>query len=365
GQGNLGDEAILKALLQEFSKFPNIKVVVFSSNPKQVFITHRVRSVQSQGRWSLLRRIWEIKTSDLFILGGGGLLKDYGNDSSNIKRWLRLLRFAKRLSVKTALCAVGVENIRYDESKKLIRDALDEVNLVTVRDRNSKDILIDIGVTNEVTVVTDPAVLLANINASKKIKDISMPPKVIICIRHWFDKGFYIEKPEINENFMWSLGATADFLVQQYNAEIDFIPFRTTSYDDDRIVAKQVVSYIKHKDGTHIHSHVPGVDEYIEMAKQSSLVIGMRLHSLILGTSVGVPVIGLAYMPKVKAYMGSIDQSEYCLDLETITSEKLIGLIESIFKNYDTHSKEIVSEVSKLRKVAKRSIAEMVELARR
>jgi polysaccharide pyruvyl transferase CsaB len=363
GEGNLGDEAILKAILQEFSKFPGIEVILFSSNPKQVSITHGVRCVHSQGRRSLLRRIGEIKISDLFILGGGGLLKDYGSNSSNLKGWLRLLRLAKRLKVKTALCAVGVENIRYDESRKLLRDALDKVDLITVRDRNSKDILIDIGVTNEVKVVTDPAVLLANIDASKKIKDISMPPKVIICVRHWFDKGFYIEKSEINENFMRSLSVAADFLVQQYNAEIDFIPFRTTSYDDDRIAAKQVVSYMKHKDRTHIHSHAPGVDEYIEMAKQSSLVIGMRLHSLILGTSVGVPVIGLAYMPKVKGYMDSIGQSEYSLNLETITSEKLISLIESIFKNYDMHSKEIVSEVSKLRKVATKSIKEIVELA--
>ena len=364
GQGNLGDEAILKALLQEFNKFPSIKLVVFSSNPKQVSLTHGVRSVNSLRRRSFLRIIWELKTSNLFILGGGGLLKDYGSDSSSLEEWLRLLRLAKRLNVKTALCAIGVENIRYAESRKLIRDALDKVDLITVRDRNSKDILIDIGVAKEVKVVTDPAVLLANINASE-IKDISMPPKVIICVRHWFDKGFYIEKPEINENFIRSLSVAADFLIEHYNAKIDFIPFRTISYDNDRIVAKQVVSYMKHKDRIHIHSRAPDVDEFIEIAKQSSLVIGMRLHSLILATSVGVPVIGLEYMPKVKAYMDSISQSKCSLDLETITSEKLIRLIEDIFENYDINSKKILSEVAKLQKVAKRSIMEMVELARR
>jgi len=364
GQGNLGDEAILKALLQEFSKFSDIKVVVFSSNPKQVSKMHGVRSVHSQRRSSLLRRIWEIKTSNLFILGGGGLLKDYGHDSSSLKTWLRLLNLANKLNIKTVLCAIGVENIRYDESRKLLKDALDKVDLITVRDRNSKDILIDIGVKNEVKIVTDPVVLLANINTSK-IKDIVMVPQIIICVRHWFDKGFYIEKSEINENFILSLSIAADFLVEQYNANIEFIPLRTTSYDDDRIVAKQVVSYMSHKDRTHIHSRVPAVNDFIEIAKQSSLVIGMRLHSLILGTTIGVPVIGLVYMPKVRGYMDSIGQSEYSLDLETITDEKLIYLIENIFKNYDVHSNEIVSEISKLQMVARESIVGMVELARR
>lgn len=362
GHGNLGDEAILKALLQEFGKFSNIKVVVFSRNPKQVSATHGVGCLPERGRWSVLRRIWKIKMSDLFVLGGGGLLKDYGKDSSDVRRWLGLLQLAKRLNVKTALLAVGVENIRYDESRKIIKNVLDKVNLITVRDHISKDVLMDVGIANEIKVVTDPAVLLANSNAGG-IKEFTSSPKVIICVRHWFDKGFYIEKPEINENFLRSLSVAADFLIEHYNAKIEFIPFRTTSYDDDRIVAKHVVSYMKHKDRTFLHSRAPDVDEFIEMVKQSSLVIGMRLHSLILATSVGVPVIGLAYMPKVEGYMDSIGQREYSLDLETITSEKLIGLIESIFKNYYMHSKEIVSEVSKLRKVAKKSIKEIVELA--
>ena len=362
GQGNLGDETILKALLQEFSKFSDIKVVVFSSKPKQVSITHGVRSVHSKGRRSILRRIWEIKTSDLFILGGGGLLKDYGNDSSSLKEWLRLLKFAQRLNIKTALCAVGVENIRYDESRKLIKDALDKVDLITVRDCSSRDILRDIGVTNEIKVVSDLVVLLTSTNADK-IKDNLISSKVIICIRHWLSKGFYIEKPEVNENFIQSLSTTADFLIEHYNTKIDFIPFRTTSYDDDRIVAKQVVSYMKHKDKIHIHSSVPEIDEFIEIVRQSSLVIGMRLHSLILGTSIGVPVIGLEYMPKVKEYMKSIKQSEYSLDLETITSEKLINKILITFERYKERSQVISLEVSRLKKLASTNIEDLIELA--
>jgi len=363
GHGNLGDEAILKALLQEFNKFSNIKLVVFSDNPKQVSMMHGVKSVHSRGRRSVLRRIWEIKTSDLFILGGGGLLKDYGNNSSNIEKWLRLLQLAEKLKVKTALCAIGVENIRYDNSKILLKNALDKANLITVRDRNSKDILKDIGVRNEIKVVTDPSVLLTYIDTSK-VKDISTPPKVIICVRHWFDKGFYIEKPALNENFIRSLSIAADFLVENYKAIIDFIPMRTTDYDDDRVVSNQVLSSMKHKDGVNIHSRVLEVDEFIEMAEQSSLVIGMRLHSLILGASAGVPVVGFEYMPKVKAFMDSINQGDYSLGLEAVTSDKLIGLIEDTFERYNTRCKTIRAEVFKQQKIIRNSIAELIALAK-
>lgn len=362
GQGNLGDEAILKALLQEFNKCSNMKVVVFSDNPKQVSVKHGVKSVPSIGRRSVLRRIWEIKTSDLFILGGGGLLKDYGNNSLNLEKWLKLLRLAEKFKVKTALCAIGIENICYNDSKILLKDTLDKVDLITVRDHNSKDILKDIGVRNEIKVVTDPSVLLTSVDPGKT-KVIPTPPKVIICVRHWYNKGFYIEKPEINENFIRSLSTAADFLVEQYNATIDLIPMRTTHYDDDRVVSNQVLSYMKHKDGVHIHSRAPEVDEFIEMAKQSSLIIGMRLHSIILGASAGVPVIGLEYMPKVKAFMDSINQSDYSFGLEVMTSDKLVGLIEDTFKRYNTRCKAICLEVSKLQKIIRKSISELIALA--
>jgi polysaccharide pyruvyl transferase CsaB len=365
GEGNLGDEAILKALLQEFSKFSNIKVVVFSGNPKQVSIMHGVKSVHSHGRRSLLRRIWEINTSDLFILGGGGLLKDYGDDSTNVKRWLGLLRLAKRLKVKTTLYAMGIENIRYDSSKELLREALDKVKLITVRDDSSRDILRDIGTTGEVKVTTDPALLLADtsVREIEGASVLSKSPRIMICVRHWFDKGFYIENPEANENFLRSLGIAADFIAERYGGSIDFIPMRVALYDDDRTAAKQVASYMTHKASTRIYPLVPDVDEFIKIVRQYSLVIGMRLHPLILATAVGVPVIGLEYMPKVKAYMKSINQGEYSLALDSITSDKLISLIENTLDKRSIRSKLILSEVCRLQKIAQDNIAELVELA--
>ncbi len=121
---------------------------------------------------------------------------------------------------------------------------------------------------------------------------------------------------------------------------------------------------MKHSNGVNIHSSAPGVDEFIDIAKQSSLIIGMRLHSLILGAAAGVPVIGLEYMPKVKAFMESINQGDYSLGLEAVTGEKLIGLIEDTFERYDARSKAICLEVSKLQEICRNSIAELIALAK-
>ena len=68
-------------------------------------------------------------------------------------------------------------------------------------------------------------------------------------------------------------------------------------------------------------------------------------------------------MPKVKVYMESIKQSEYSLDLETITSEKLINKILITFEQYSKRSQLISLEVSKLKKLASTNIEDLIELA--
>jgi len=362
GHGNLGDEAILESLLKEFGKFPELEITVFSSRPQEVSRMYQVRSINSIRKKTILRRIYEIKKSKLFILGGGGLLRDTGGNSVNIKNWLKPLILAQRLGTKTVLCGIGVENIRYPKSKKIICKVLNKTNLITVRDENSKKTLQQMGITNEIKVTADPAILLNN-NLSK-IKWPNSSPKIMICVRHWFDKGFYIENQKANKNFINSLSIAADFLIEHYNATVDFIPMRTITDDDDGIVARQILSQMKYKNKTWVCSVVPKPREFIEMLKKYSLIIGMRLHSLILATSAGIPVIGFEYMPKVKAYMASISQGEYSLSMTTINSDKLIQLTKNTFEHYDFRAQTIISKISELQSMARNTLKEIVTLAR-
>jgi polysaccharide pyruvyl transferase CsaB len=361
GYGNLGDEAILGVLLKELRRFPGIRAVVFSGSPVQVSEMHRVKSVRAQGRRNLIRRIWETKTSKLVILGGGGLLKDYGANSANMQKWLSLLQLAQKLKVKNALYAVGAENISYEHSKKLLKDVLNKVDFLSVRDAYSKQVLENAGVAHKIEVTADPAVLLSD-TVTARLKDIENPPRVIVCVRHWFDKGFSIENPEADANFIRCLGEACDFLIERHKAEVDFFPFRTMPYDDDRLVAEKVASSMKRKDSIRIHSRAPDPDEFMAAARQSSLIIGMRLHSLIMGAAAGIPVIGLEYMPKVRAFMDSIKQGPYCLDLRKITVDRLIGSIRETFDTYAQRSEVIVHEMERLKKAAKKNVDDLMTL---
>jgi len=57
--------------------------------------------------------------------------------------------------------------------------------------------------------------------------------------------------------------------------------------------------------------------------KLCGLLMGMRFHSLVLSSGVGVPIVGLVYAPKVRGYMRYLECEEYSVELNTITPEVL------------------------------------------
>ena len=62
------------------------------------------------------------------------------------------------------------------------------------------------------------------------------------------------------------------------------------------------------------------------------LVIGVRLHSLIMASAVGTPIVGIDYAPKVRGFIESIDWTEHCCHLRDLRIEKLQDLIDGILK---------------------------------
>ncbi len=349
GYGNLGDEIILASLLKGFRRNKAIKPVVFSSRHKNVKKQHRVKSVSSCGGiFKRLNQIYHLKTSDLFILGGGGLLKDYGNGSSSLKEWLKLLRLAQRFKVKSALCCIGVENIRFEESKRLLQLVLNKVDLISVRDNSSKHLLESIGIKKEIEVVGDPGLLLAEpmeVDIKKKLDKL----RVMVCVRHWFSEGFFVKDERVYDAFLHSLANVLDYLIEKKNATIEFVPMRTVSYDDDRKVARKVYDFMKNKDNVTIQQRVFNIKKFINKARQSSLILGMRLHSLIIGASVGTPIVGFEYMPKIKGFMEMVGQDGFSFDMSNFVSKDVIKKINQIFKNNSQHRKRLINKTSKVR----------------
>lgn len=362
GMGNLGDEAILEAFLQELKGCGEVEVRVLCEDPGRVWRIHRVKSLRSRGGRSFLRRIWAMKTSNLVVLGGGGLLKDYGGGPESLLGWLRLMRRAQDYGVKTATYAVGAENVRFAESREMLKRVLNNAELVSVRDRYSAEILQSVGVTTKIEVYSDPAVLLPDAPAMPLVEPRERV-KVGVCLRHWFSRGHHVEDPVKNERLITALAGALDHLAVTHDAQVDFVPLRIRDPDNDVAMARCVARRMEKQSNVKIIGGVPDVRQFLEMLERYDLMLGMRLHSLILAAASGLPTVGIAYMPKVRAFMESMGQERYCFDPARICEADLIEALDETFAQFRRRSEITLEKVRVLRGLARTNVQRIAELA--
>src|SRR5215212_7335507 len=169
GFGNAGDEAILSAMLMGLrERRVDLEFIVVSGNPSQTAVTYDVSSVHWQDIDALLDAARE---SDLIILGGGGLFQDHWGvikgtsltpSHSGISFYSAIGMLAVLYQKPFMIYSVGVGPVTSEEGRRLTRWTFDLANICTVRDQESKNILISLGIPAEkVEVTPDPALTLS------------------------------------------------------------------------------------------------------------------------------------------------------------------------------------------------------------
>src|SRR5512146_1733773 len=154
---NLGDEAILEGILGQLRATVPADVTVFSRVPSHTLATHDVQRAIAPR--SLTRReiVPEIKDLDLFVLGGGGILYDGEGET-----YLREVFIAHDVGVPVMLYAISAGPLATPSTRRAVREALNASpsTVITVRDRLGYRLLEDVGVTQDITLTADPALLL-------------------------------------------------------------------------------------------------------------------------------------------------------------------------------------------------------------
>jgi polysaccharide pyruvyl transferase WcaK-like protein len=82
------------------------------------------------------------------------------------------------------------------------------------------------------------------------------------------------------------------------------------------------------------------------LIKRMSLVVSMRLHTLIFAAGQGIPLVGLVYDPKVSGFLDDLGQKRYLLLSET-GEDRLLRLIDNALES-ETSSQENVARLRKL-----------------
>jgi len=304
GSGNIGDEAILRSLISAIRKDrPQAAISVLSADPSG---TSKVFNVGSIHKYSLVNILKELKKSDAFILGGGGLMQD-STSLRSLLYYLFLIASAKLLKKKVILLGQGIGPVR---NKYLLKRALKGVDLITVRDEGSLKELTDIkarpkklAMTSDITFMMGPPARENSNNIlgyagimrrKSRLIGVSLRPPV---------------KGRDTEAKYMAIASLCDHLIEKKDSQIVFLIF---NHPDDLDVTSKVMAMMKNSANVILRQLAPA--EMLDVISGLDAVIGMRLHSLIFSAIARVPGFGLSYDPKVESFQRQTGQGWIDLD---------------------------------------------------
>ncbi len=337
---NLGDAAILSSILFNFRNDP---FHFFVPTPKPDFVKlyknlgnstpidiHPLRGLSI--RFLGFPTIRAISNSEFTlicdgILFGKRLLDPSFNFLSNIYLLLPLLG-KSRLGL--FCCGIGPFNSKL--SKALARAVLNSCEFVFLRDEESISIYNDltgrkdavrVGDAAFINPVSEPEIgrLLLEGHGVKDFSTRFIGVNLTSYLGSWV--GNSMNKEDFSRFIVDNLKAV------KRKVGINLIFFSTHPMDDsvNQYVANQTEAvFVPAK--TYLSHDVMAAMSLCE------LFVGMRFHSLVLASSVGVPVLGIAYAPKVRSLLRLLNSNDLIIEFDTLAAleESMIRALNNLHK---------------------------------
>lgn len=358
---NAGDKAILRTIVSSIRKLdPKIDFTVFSSDPDFVSNNFSLKSINT--KYQPLKFLKEIRNSKVMLIGGGTPIYD---DLAHMLYFLAIVLSCKLFGTKVMFYGASAQNVKKSSTKYIARIGLNLMDGITVREALTGQFLEEIGVKKHIEVLADPAIICAS--QPVDLVESSPDKKKIGIFLHFFSNtdAYRVHHYEAFEdetiaNYMRIMQEVTQRLSDQY--ELYFIPMNTDKPDSDVDSAEEILRNMEPRENIHNITKQYEPEEIVGILNNLDLIIGTRLHSLILSASAGTPFVAISYAPKVQGFCNRINLEKYCLDIRNLKAETVLKKVDEIVSNHAQIQSRIKQEVEHLKKLVARNAAIAYEL---
>ncbi len=335
GSGNMGDEAVLEAIVDALRRRGRNDLHALSINP--------AKTSSRLGISSTPRTIFNLKTlralrgAQALVLGGGGLIQDR-TSVYNLPIYAFYALVARLLGLTVIGWGLGVEPLDTLLGKWLARSICAASAYFSVRDEGSKRLLVKAGVPREsITVGADPAFLIEPSVSASSSRTSSDRPTVYFCLRDLPDN-----RPGLNPHYLLPISVrrrigmntggeahrTAAFVhaiargvalcVHEFGTDVVFLPLwpgRDSAMID--AVAQEAAQIGVDHSRMRIEVDIEGAAHMVAALGRADLLVSMRLHALIFASGQGVPLLALAYARKMRGMMRLLGAERWVVEVET------------------------------------------------
>jgi polysaccharide pyruvyl transferase CsaB len=331
------------------------EITVFSRNPENTLSKHDINRAIPVRNLTRLEAINEIKRLDVFILGGGGILYD-----GEAETYLREVMIAHEYQIPVMIYAISAGPLKKISIRNMVKDALNQVRYLTVRDRHGRRLLEDIGIQKEIHLTADPAFILEPEPISPDTlnsEGIDVNKKLV---------GFSVREPgpaapDMDVDHYHSLVANAaDFMIHRLDADIVFVPMERKMMDVQHSHA--VVSKMHAALRATILKGEYSPRQILGLMKFFQFVVGMRLHFLIFAAREGVPFVPLPYATKVTGFIEDLEME--MPPLGDVNAGELIAHIDRAWDYREVMKQKILNRIPLIQDRARqthRFLAQLLE----
>lgn len=311
GQGNLGDELLLRRCL---SFFPKEACIVLSSDPHRTTAEHGVPAMHV--RSNPARLLWRILRARGVLIGGGDQWKQLKSATgrkplSLLIHVLCLALFCRCIGRRIVCVGGGIGTLTAPGARHLARWSIRLLNDVTLRDAHSASLAREWR-KGDAHLTADLAFLQLPPQYDGREKSLGIAP------------ALELDRPSVFPHFISHL-AQAAAVVQEHGEDVLLLPFQRGGRAQDDVA-------VCHMLAAHAQSALK-MDESLsaynadDRWRRLGTLWGCRLHSLILSTMHGVPFIALVYDEKVRNFLREVHSEKWGMEIdESFSMERLLVL---------------------------------------
>lgn len=350
---NLGDEAILQSIIMQLRRDLPVEITVFSRNPEDTKRRHKVERAVAVRKLSRAEVVPEVERLDLFILGGGGILFD-----AEARLYLREVQIAKEKGVPVVVYAIGAGPLKDPNAQAAVRDVLEVVELLTVRERAAQQTLEEAGVHREIVVTADPALLLKPEPLPRGIlKREGLEGRRRLIGMSVREPG--VAAPDIDpDEYHALLANAADYMVDRFDADVVLVPMEHSVLDVQHSHAV-IAQMLRAQRGTVLKGEYSS-GQILALMSRFNFVVGMRLHFLIFAALRGVPFVALPYAGKVSGFLDELGVPAPPLNL--VNAGRLVAYIDQSWDQSRSIRAKLEKGVPLLQKRAQETHRMLLEL---
>jgi polysaccharide pyruvyl transferase WcaK-like protein len=255
---------------------------------------------------------------------------------------------AKFMGMRVMLYGNGIGPLTKTRNIEKARKALNICDYISLRDPESLAFIKSIGVENpNIALSIDPVFSLE----PEEIPATENEPaggSFVISLRPWqHNEPAFVEK----------MAEIINYTAEKYSLTPILIPLQMMDVTILRETAKRLTCE------NILHTKVHDYKTIMAIISRAEFAICMRLHALIYAVSVGLPIIGLVYDPKVANFISYMNEnSQVSTSAPSVSALK--SMVDNIQQNPAAAKEKIAAERERLRKLAGQDAQVAISLLR-